>query len=120
MNDKYKPLLFDHAVPMRMYGVDAKTVDKLRRELKSDKQAIREWIMAQEEVSRRRAKNMQLHHVVPLSLGGDNNRGNLVLADPFPHKLIHEFLDMQERPFPRNYRYMLLPIFSGRVWTLNL
>jgi len=43
-------------------------------------------------LSRKRAKEFEIHHILPLCLGGTSALGNLALAEPDVHKLVHRVI----------------------------
>lgn len=62
----------------------------------------------------------QIHHVLPLSLGGTNSWENLVMVHPKKHRKIHEAIDSQiEGMLYGESRLILLPVYQGKVWNRN-
>ena len=60
----------------------------------------------------------QIHHVLPISLGGGNDWSNLVLICPVLHDAVHEFIDEQiEDMEVGETRKVIIPIISQRkLW----
>ncbi len=59
--------------------------------------AIEDWCQRLAPAERQKARNalmiMEVHHIVPRFLGGDNAFPNLALVEPTTHKLIHQDID---------------------------
>jgi hypothetical protein len=59
----------------------------------------------------------QIHHILPLSLGGSNDWNNLSLVDPTLHILIHDFIDAQTEHLKVGEETKIkLPMYEGAVW----
>ena len=88
----------------------------------------------------RKLASFEIHHIVPLSLGGTNSLDNLALVEPKLHKQIHRIIESQENiltnrqirelkeAYKRNKKLTLVPkqvinipvhkIPGTRVWGL--
>ena len=81
------------------------------------KQAFRQQAYELCGRSRRGMRRMQLHHILPLSLGGTNQKNNLVLVAPKLHEVIHDFIDAQLMEMPvRGKMRVYIPWRKGMVW----
>lgn len=59
----------------------------------------------------------QTHHILPVSLRGDNSFDNLVLVDPELHKWIHAHIHRECRDLgPRSKRQIRLPYKPDLIW----
>lgn len=61
------------------------------------------------------------HHKIPLSLGGDNSQGNLVLMLKYEHTLLHKYIiDPQIKDLSEGeYRRIMLPVMNERVFSFS-
>lgn len=55
--------------------------------------------------------NLHIHHIVPLSQGGDNNLSNLILLCQFCHKKVHKNMETEniydeEKYYSENYGHL--------------
>lgn len=65
---------------------------------------------------KKRKKDAQAHHVIPLSLGGTNAHGNLCFLSPGEHGDIHRIIDKQtENMEPGERRTIQLPYPVSRI-----
>lgn len=59
----------------------------------------------------------ECHHIVPLALGGRNNRANLVLIEPKLHQFVHVVISRQIGALQYGQEKKIkLPYFNGLIW----
>ena len=59
----------------------------------------------------------QIHHVIPICLGGGNGYDNLVLCEPVLHRAIHRVIDLQMRGMLEGEsRLIRIPTLPARIW----
>ena len=65
----------------------------------------------------RDTSNWEIHHVLPLSFGGNNAKSNLVFLPPDVHVAAHEEINLQTFGMEVGERRTIdLPVFRGLVW----
>ena len=85
--------------------------------------AIRECVMEGRETNEHPCLPLdlytyQVHHIVPISLGGTNNIRNLALVEPNVHHEIHRSIGWEISGLQRGERRTVrLPIRAGLIWT---
>lgn len=60
----------------------------------------------------------QIHHIVPLGLGGDNSHKNLALVEPKLHSRIHRIIEQQPKLKKQRTAMLKIPRMDGMVWGL--
>jgi hypothetical protein len=55
----------------------------------------------------------EIHHILPVSLGGGNEWLNLALVDPWVHRQIHIYINRQIKA---GHKRIWLPRLNGTVW----
>jgi hypothetical protein len=70
-------------------------------------------------VNKKRFRPFQVHHIKPISLGGDNSYENLALVEPDLHETIHDFIHAQHELRENEVRDLLIPRFPGQVWCFS-
>jgi 5-methylcytosine-specific restriction endonuclease McrA len=59
----------------------------------------------------------EVHHIVPVSLGGTNDYDNLALVYPFVHRQLHKYLSAQTVGMEKgDSRNLIVPYYQGKVW----
>ena len=65
------------------------------------------------------AQAYELHHIIPVSLGGNNDKANLVVVRPALHTHIHFYINQQiitNKALKRPSARLLIPIRPEPVW----
>lgn len=124
MDEEMRSFLFGKASVIECFGAWPTASTLMRNDFKRNSKLYRQWIYANNELTRRQRKNhshFQLHHIMPISLGGNNDITNIVLCEPNLHLAIHQFIDAQEKPFRGNKRHLSIPCqFVGTIWTMEI
>ena len=109
-------IFWKYAVPFVCHSVSHEEVRKMRKRFNS--RAFRSCALY--GPLKAICKGWPVHHILPISLGGNNDRSNLAIVRPDLEHAIHAFIDAQYRP-TWNGTYMLyIPVFSGKIWGLNV
>jgi hypothetical protein len=59
----------------------------------------------------------QMHHIIPLSLGGENTLNNIALVGKSLHKSIHKQINFQTVSLEiGKRRSIIIPAFNGAIW----
>lgn len=61
----------------------------------------------------------EVHHVIPLSLGGNNDPGNLVLVERVLHQKIHDKIKSYPKMKRGKPATIGIPIYPGKIWFLE-
>ncbi|MCB9978308.1 MAG: HNH endonuclease [Rhodospirillales bacterium] len=65
--------------------------------------------------------SFQVHHIMPISLGGNNEEENLALVEPSLHRRIHEYITRQTSGMEMGEeRPILLPFSAERIWGMGM
>ncbi len=109
--------LFVHTVSL----LPPETVAHVRnayKDIRRDFMARAQALVARDVWKQERMHAWQVHHMVPVALGGGNEL--LALMRPDPHSFLHRFLDAQTLGMvPYESRTILIPICKGIVWNLS-
>jgi len=61
--------------------------------------------------------NFEVHHIIPLHLGGSIGWSNLAMVDHDLHVEIHKYINRQTHGMkPYEKRHIIIPIYNGRLW----
>ncbi len=60
--------------------------------------------------------DFEIHHVIPLGLGGSDRIGNLVLCEHDYHTKIHKFINKQVYALSEPKGFIVIPRQSGMIW----
>jgi len=104
-------------------SIPSNEIARLRRYLKGGwKRIVKDFILDQASICGNRVKKYkyyELHHILPLSLGGTNNIENLALVHPDLHKSIHFFIDTQGQPSRYKQKLVWVPVLPNQLWTAH-
>lgn len=67
----------------------------------------------------KKLSSFEIHHIVPLSLGGTNKFDNLALVEPTLHAYVHRLIDNQGPIRGDSGQVIRIPKLPGLVWGLK-
>lgn len=74
------------------------------------------WAVRNKFDPKREKHGWNIHHILPIKLGGKSNDENLILIPMDIHAKLHEIIDWQIQGMrPRDKAYIALPIVIGLV-----
>jgi len=99
--------LFGVAKEIACTKVSPLRVCSMRCEL--NKHIVKEILRCKAEITRHEMHRYDLHHQIPLSLGGGNDMDNLVLIDKTLHTIVHLFIGHQNEMKIGETKQLLVP-----------
>ncbi len=59
---------------------------------------------------------LEVHHILPLSLGGTNHPNNFALVDTKLHRMIHQKIGSYDQQMPGLSAVVGIPVYPGKIW----